>query len=607
MTAKWETIVQIAKQGEPLAALDRLQPLIRDVDPSLRYDGLETMIRIALMVYARGDGEEVAQCYGKIFRPFASSVGDPDENVRALALEGISSVLKRGDHETGDLVAPHLKDWRGGVRRTAVDALARLFTGGLAKDNVLTKLVACVEDQDIEVRNSTVRTLLAICPEGNQAAISALITKVKNSPRDVQALASEVLGVVAKPGDVKVIKGFALILQTSDDARVRRNAAIGLGKMGLQSNDPSKPNKYAEVCVEALCAALGCTLDLPIVDLQWIADEPARRLAEEEAQRAWSASQNPAEQKEVDSEAEVYDSRAEANASDADVDPGPVQVSQPEQSPESAEPGTDQVADEDQMPSTETDDAVPRVDIRAFPLGELYPHLGFDLLGEIQKDSDASVRYEALCSLQKIVDRGDRRVLGALLVALRDPDREVCCRAVDAISSLYDFVPGDLTLVIAVAQMLMQDSTGYGNINNRKAALQALLRASEVGDEAMVAVLVRHLEAMRDLGLDAGAGERKLLLEALQCIVPEEWRSELEDALVASLEDPTAEVRIAALKLLSSLNPEPVRVRAITKRLRDRHPEVKALAAEVLCTWGEEPLGITRAFRQGGNEYRLGE
>ena len=47
----------------------------------------------------------------------------------------------------------------------------------------------------------------------------------------------------------------------------------------------------------------------------------------------------------------------------------------------------------------------------------------------------------------EFASQGDRRVLGALLVALRDPDREVCCRAVDAISSLYDFVPGDLTLV----------------------------------------------------------------------------------------------------------------------------------------------------------------
>ena len=64
---------------------------------------------------------------------------------------------------------------------------------------------------------------------------------------------------MAKPGDVKVIKGFALILQTtlscrrsfgedrmpeqklrSDDARVRRNAAIGLGKMGQGPRAPRK-------------------------------------------------------------------------------------------------------------------------------------------------------------------------------------------------------------------------------------------------------------------------------------------------------------------------------------------------------------------------------
>ena len=72
MTATWESIVQLARQGEPLPALDRtdsqelrlvnvwwmwwvyrgLKPLIGDVDPCLRYDGLEAMIRIALMVYA---------------------------------------------------------------------------------------------------------------------------------------------------------------------------------------------------------------------------------------------------------------------------------------------------------------------------------------------------------------------------------------------------------------------------------------------------------------------------------------------------------------------------------------------------------------------------
>lgn len=39
-----------------------LDPLIGDVDPCLRYDGLEAMIRIALMVYARGDAEEAPPC-----------------------------------------------------------------------------------------------------------------------------------------------------------------------------------------------------------------------------------------------------------------------------------------------------------------------------------------------------------------------------------------------------------------------------------------------------------------------------------------------------------------------------------------------------------------
>ena len=73
--------------------------------------------------------------------------------------------------------------------------LAIDLVGGLAKDNVLTKLVdpgpqlhttyclnlsrrlgaprklpseVCIEDHDVEVRTSAVRTLLAICPEGNK-------------------------------------------------------------------------------------------------------------------------------------------------------------------------------------------------------------------------------------------------------------------------------------------------------------------------------------------------------------------------------------------------------------------------------------------------------
>lgn len=35
-----------------------LEPLLRDVNPTLRYEGLEAMIRIALLVYARADPQE---------------------------------------------------------------------------------------------------------------------------------------------------------------------------------------------------------------------------------------------------------------------------------------------------------------------------------------------------------------------------------------------------------------------------------------------------------------------------------------------------------------------------------------------------------------------
>ncbi|CAK9019682.1 unnamed protein product [Durusdinium trenchii] len=548
MTATWETLVQAAQQGDAIAALERLEPLLRDVNPTLRYEGLEAMIRIALLVYARADPQEVSACYEKLPRHFAARVGDPDQDVRALALEGISSVIKRGDHETGDHVVAHLKDWRGGVRRTAVDALARLFAGGLAKDTVLTKLVACIEDQDAEVRRSTARTLVTICPEGNQATLAALAGKIKGPLRELHALATEVLWTVAKPGDAKVIKLLSHLLQSNDDPRVRRQAAMGLGKMGTPSKDKEHPNKHAEVCIEALCTALGCCMDLPIVDLQWIADEPKRR--EEEELRRLMEAQAELEQQEADQTSEEQDSQDEADANQGDASPAePVIEANPFQEqppqPEDDVQGTQEQGEEQtSQPSAENpeeDSPVEGCDEALAP-GDLFPHLRFDLLPETEKDCDHSVRYEALSSLEKIIDRGDRRVLGALLVALRDPDREVCCKAVEAISALYEFVPGDLTVVIAVAQVLMQDSDGYGNINNRKAALRALITAAGVADEAMSAVLLCHLETMRDKStLDAGAGERKLLLQALDCVVPEDLRSQLGDALVASLEDQTVE------------------------------------------------------------------
>ncbi|CAK9020010.1 unnamed protein product [Durusdinium trenchii] len=132
------------------------------------------------------------------------------EEKRARTLLGAPGIATRSKNAA----MLHFQDWRGGVRRTAVDALARLFAGGLAKDTVLTKLVACIEDQDAEVRRSTARTLVTICPEGNQATLAALAGKIKGPLRELHALATEVLWTVAKPGDAKVIKLLSHLLQS---------------------------------------------------------------------------------------------------------------------------------------------------------------------------------------------------------------------------------------------------------------------------------------------------------------------------------------------------------------------------------------------------------
>ncbi|CAJ1422728.1 unnamed protein product [Effrenium voratum] len=223
----------------------------------------------------------------------------------------------------------------------------------------------------------------------------------------------------------------------------------------------------------------------------------------------------------------------------------------------------------------------------------------------MQYEDDAAVRFEALCSLEKIVGKGDRRVVSALLVALRDPDQEVCYRAVEAIAKLHEHVPGDLAVVIAISQMLMENSGAFGWMDNRKAALQALI-ATGIRDEALVAVLAGHFHRLRDGGsLESCAAERRLLLEALHCVTPEECKWQLVDVLVASLDDYASEVRLAALQLLATLG-EP-HTHAVAERLRDRHPDVKFLASQMLAEWGCETPAETQSFRNRGTEYRLGE
>jgi len=620
--AAWEDLVQQARHGNGLGAMEGLQRLISDVNPQLRYDAVEALMHIALAVFARADAEEVKLCYDLFSRHLSKSVGDHDEYVRALALEGISSVLRRGDNDAGNRVAAHLKDWRGGVRRAAVEAIARLFAGGSAPESVLRHLADHVDDHDIEVREATTRVLPTICPEGSQAVIAALLPKLATIKQiEPRIRTCQVLWTVAKRGDGKVVRALCELLEKSDDSGIRREAARGLGKLGAPRVEEDKPNKHTETCVAALCAALGRATELPVMDPRGLAAEELRR---EEEQRARLEAELLAAQKAAEAAARAAEGQedgeeeqgGDGDDSIVDVEETPKEATRPPSKPptplpveklpaqqeaeqEAADPGDSPdgegaEAEEGAPPpeGEEEEEAEPEPADEPWPpesLVERYPHLCFDLFFEFEpigKDEDPAVRLEALSSLESLAARGDRRALGALLLSLRDEDAEVCSRAMQSFIALYEHVPGDLAIVIAVAQMMMAGSNVYGNSNSRKAALQALVGSDGSSNRALAAVLSRHLEALRELGtLEAAAAERLLLLEALSRTVPEELQAHLADILLISLLDQSVEVRLLALRHLAPMGPDSPRVRGVADRLRDKQPAVKELAAEVLQTW----------------------
>lgn len=510
---------------------------------------------------------------------------------------------------------------------------------------MLRQLADHVDDHDIEVREATTRVLPSICPEGSQAVIAALLPKLATIKQiEPRIRTCQVLWTVAKRGDGKVVRALCELLEKSDGIGIRREAARGLGKLGAPRVEEDKPNKHTETCIAALCAVLGRATELPVMDPQGLAAEELRReeerlvreeaelLAAEAAARAAEGQEDGEEEQGGDGDDSIVEleetpKQASRQPSKPPTPKPPTPLpaeklpaQQEEEQEAAADPGDGRDGEEQGAeaeegappPEGEEEQAEPEpVDVPWPPesLVERYPHLCFDLFFEFEptmKDEDPSVRLEALTSLESLAARGDRRTLGALLLSLRDEDAEVCSKAMQSFIALYEHVPGDLAIVIAVAQMMMAGSNVYGNSNSRKAALQALVGSDGSSNRALAAVLSRHLEALRERGtLEAAAAERLLLLEALSRTVPEELQAHLAEILLLSLLDQSVEVRLLALRHLAPMGPDSPRVRGVADRLRDKQPAVKELAAEVLQTWNREPRCQPRAYNSRGDKYML--
>mmetsp|Transcript_25384 Transcript_25384/g.46031 ORF Transcript_25384/g.46031 Transcript_25384/m.46031 type:complete len:775 (+) Transcript_25384:39-2363(+) len=281
-----------ATLDDPNAALDRLAKLVNNVNPEVRCQTIVALVRVAAIAGSIEDPKLLKVVMDRIYRLFADRIGDPDANVRFDTVEALSQVVTRGDQEVGKLVAVHLKDWKAGVRCSAVDAIARLFSGGLAKAAVLKEFLPSLEDVDTEVRNATARALPIIAATGSATAVPALqarldLKKLKGKSNEEQMLCCEALWQVAAPGDPKTASVLQNLAANCDLPEVRSSAVRGLGRIGVAVADPKKdasqeeeeekPMLKGNPFVEFLCVVVGRVSELPEVNLNEPFEEPVQK------------------------------------------------------------------------------------------------------------------------------------------------------------------------------------------------------------------------------------------------------------------------------------------------------------------------------------------
>jgi HEAT repeat protein len=129
--------------------------------------------------------------------------------------------------EVRDLIAK-LKSNDAEVRRSAAKDLAEWGPQARAAVPALTKMLS---DRDLFVRRFSAEALGAIGPDAKSAA-TALSMALSDNRKEVQLAAAEALGKIG-PAGIKALTNA--VKDTAKDGEVRRKAAQGLAKIGLEA------------------------------------------------------------------------------------------------------------------------------------------------------------------------------------------------------------------------------------------------------------------------------------------------------------------------------------------------------------------------------------
>jgi HEAT repeat protein len=221
----------------------------------------------------------------------------------------------------------------------------------------------------------------------------------------------------------------------------------------------------------------------------------------------------------------------------------------------------------------------------AWALGQTGDSEAFEPLARLSRDPSSDVRIAALRSL---ADLGDRRAAEILAAALRDEDVDVRSAAAFSLGELGDVeavdllvprlddpsenvrssavyaleAPGDPRAVPRLARFLGDRSTS----NSAYAATRALARLGTPGADALIA------GSQSDDPIT-----RKQALWAMKDMPPRDVR--FAEAALSALQDPDAEVRVAALDVVRH-SPRGVTAERLYPLLFDENPGVRTTAVE---------------------------
>jgi len=187
---------------------------------------------------------------------------------------------------------------------------------------------------------------------------------------------------------------------------------------------------------------------------------------------------------------------------------------------------------------------------------------------------DGAVRREAITVIKQFARRGDTQVVPKLVGALADSELRVRMAATDALREVAR--RGDPQTAALVVQHLVHQCSGV-----REAALITLTHLAAPGDPQAVEEIVRRLT-------DSSIEVRKTALRVFGVVAEDAERfPDVHALLSASLEDPRASVRKAAISALEKIASNNTALQSlIFSRLDDAATSVRStaiLAAGRIC------------------------